>query len=566
MKRAVLIIIFTISIISVYGAGFKGEMVAKDQNVTVDFRNTELIDVIRIISKNFDLNILAGEDIKGKVTVSLTDVPVDDALEMILKINDYVYLKEGSIVRVMSLETAKKNFGEKAEVKINAESKKLYKVFEIKNVKAESVSDKIKTIIKSDGRIIVDENSNKIVAFIEKDEIDMIEKLLKDIDVLGNITLKKENEYDEDVVIIPVKYTSGAAIEKIIRDIYPDMKVKITVNDNAGLIIKGKQDDIAKIENLVRKYDLQPIQISIEAKIIEITGKDAKTIGTDWNYTMNQSGTTDTSSFELGSSGQTMMGDMNDGGKIKFGIISDSNFDVTLKALLNKTSSNLLSSPNITTLSGKPAVITVGDKIPYPVAAATEGGTVTYAFEEVGIKLEVTPIVMDNNVINMIVKPKVSNQNGSTPDNRPIVATRDADTNVIVKNGETLVIGGLMRQNEVQNVNSIPFLGDIPFIGVLFKTKSTIKTNTNLIFFITPRIISGGAYVEKEIKENKKEKFNESEKLKLINKKVIIKEYEDNADYDKALYEIDGLKQNGIIDKEIDESYKRIKEKRDNKK
>lgn len=563
MRKKALLIIFTLLIGTVYGAGFKGELVAKDQKVTIDFRNTELVDVIRIISRNFDLNILAGDEIKGKVTVSLSDVPVDDALEMILKMNNYVYVKEGTIVRVMTLENAKKEYGPKAEVKQSADGKKLYKVFEIKNVKASAISEKIKGVIKSDGRVIVDDNSNKIVTFIEKDEIELVENIIRDIDIAGTAGAKKELPKSVETLIIPVRYTSGQAIETIVRDIYPEMDIQIKVNANAGLIVTGKSEDIAKIKDIAKQYDIQPIQISIEAKIVEITGKDAKTIGVNWEYSNTSS---EDATLQVGSSGGTMMSDTTDGGSIKFGILGDDKFDVTLKALLNNTNSNLLSSPNITTLSGKPAVITVGDKIPYPVAAE-EGQPVTYAFEEVGIKLEVTPIVMDNKVINMAVKPKVSNQNGTTPDNRPIVATRDADTNVIINDGETLVIGGLMRQNEVHNTNSIPILGDIPFLGALFKTKSTVKTNTNLIFFITPKIISGGNYIEKnsEPSKEKKGKLSEKDKLKLEYAKVKIREYEENKNYDKALMEIAELRDLGLADKETDDSYSRIKDKKDKK-
>lgn len=563
MRKGLLIFIFITLFMSSFGAGFRGEIIAKDQKLTVDFRSTELIDVVRMISRNFDLNILAGEDVKGKVTVSLSEVLVDDALEMILKMNGYTYIKEGNIVRVTTLENAKKEFGAKSEIKSGEDSKKLYKVFEIKNIKAESISDKIRSLIKSDGRIIVDENSNKIVAFIDKEEIAMVENILSDLDVAGGKEVSKTSGKEENT-IIPLRYTSGSAIETIIRDIYPEMNAQIKVNDNVGLIVRGDQEDIEKIEEMVRKYDLQPLQISIEAKIVEITGQDTKTIGMDWSYNTNQAGAADTATIGASSAGASLTGTQTDGGKINFGIISDDKFSATLKALLSNTNSNLLSSPNITTLSGKPAVITVGDKIPYPVAAE-EGEPVTYQFEEVGIKLEVTPVVIDNNIINMMVKPKVSNQNGTTLDNRPIVATRDADTNVIVKDGETLVIGGLMRQNEINNVVKVPVLGSIPLLGALFRTKSITKQNTNLIFFITPRIISGGKYEVKNTAQ-KKDKFNDIEKMKLENKKIIIKEYEENGSYDRALYEIDELRKNGLVDKEIDSSYNRIKEKRDKQK
>lgn len=565
-----------------FGASYTGELISKDRKITVDFKDADLIDIIRMMGRNFQLNIAVGENIKGKVTISLINVPIDDALEQMLKMNGYTYIKEGEVIRVITIDDAKKEFGDDGKTKKTTETaiKKLYKVYAIKNKTAESVNEKIREVVKPDDKIIVDEVSNKLVMFIDKDEETILDDMIKEIDTGDGYRPKIQAQGGLRTVIIPVRYSTAANMVDIIGSLYPNVAANIRASDVMGGIVATslEEKDIVKIESIINAFDLQPLQVSVEAKIVEISGEDNRKLGIDWKYGMTKDDTGGIGTVNGGVSNGTIVGQMADGASLNFSLISGATLDFTMKALLNSSNVNLLSNPNITTLSGKTAVITVGDKIPYPVATSDGKVTIiTYSFENVGIRLEVTPTILENGIISMQIKPQVSNENGRTPDNRPIVATRDAETNVIVKDGETLVIGGLMRNDEVKISNQVPILGDIPLIGEFFKSTSVTMKKTNLIFFITPKVLGGRNFknkiefnmtqdivpekttVQEKQKEIKEMTLREKE-VYVRNRKELIKLYETAGAFKKAIEEIEELQRNNLSDGETDALYNKLKQ------
>ncbi|MCK4689777.1 MAG: type II and III secretion system protein, partial [Candidatus Marinimicrobia bacterium] len=149
---------------------------------------------------------------------------------------------------------------------------------------------------------------------------------------------------------------------------------------------------------------------------------------------------------------------------------------------------NILSRPHLVTLDNQEATIEVGDQIPYKVLS--QYGITSYEFKSATVKLLVKPHINNDRTITIELKPSADFQNGQTPDGIPIIATRKAETKVKVANGKTIVIGGLMRDSDVQTINKVPILGSIPILGALFRSKINIKEKTELVIFITPRIVT----------------------------------------------------------------------------
>ena len=164
--------------------------------------------------------------------------------------------------------------------------------------------------------------------------------------------------------------------------------------------------------------------------------------------------------------------------------------------LLTKTNSNLLSNPTITTMNGVKAQINIGEKLRYRLNTKSEDSssndnTTTEEMVEIptGIMLEVTPVIYEDGKIKMEIMQNIEDIIGYTQDNLPKTATRSANTNVIVENGNTIIIGGLIKEDEIIGTTSVPILGDIPLIGELFKSKNKTKRKKNLMIFITPKIL-----------------------------------------------------------------------------
>ncbi len=160
-----------------------------------------------------------------------------------------------------------------------------------------------------------------------------------------------------------------------------------------------------------------------------------------------------------------------------------------LSNLVSEGKGKILSNPHIATMNNQEAKILVGERIPYRETTTTTGGqTETITFYELGIRLTVTPTINPDNKITLKIHPEVSSI-GRQTDAGYSILTREADTTVIVGDGETFVIGGLITENELESLSKVPFLGDIPLLNLLFSHRREEKSRSELVVFITPRII-----------------------------------------------------------------------------
>ena len=167
--------------------------------------------------------------------------------------------------------------------------------------------------------------------------------------------------------------------------------------------------------------------------------------------------------------------------------IIDYDIEVAIALLSRNTDLNLLSSPYLITLDNQSAVIEVGDQIPYP--KLNEFGVTSYEFKDATIRLSLRPHINNDSTITVYLEPQANFQQGFTPDNIPIIAKRSAQTQVIVENGKTVVLGGLMRESDVTTETRVPLLSSIPFLGELFKSTKVTKLKTELVVMITPKIV-----------------------------------------------------------------------------
>jgi len=277
------------------------------------------------------------------------------------------------------------------------------------------------------------------------------------------------------------------------------------------LIVTGTPAEIAEIGRFLDMMEARAPQIEIEARVVEIlsdsdiqiglnasieeaenlssTGEPLDNIETFFRragYNLNTQAFT-----ESLTAGTDFQGTLLDLGTIQ----DEVSVNLLIQALSRQSYAEILSAPRVTVLNGYTAEITTATQNPYLTARPLGGTTVLEVkFKDAGIKLRVTPYVIAEDTIQMIVAPEVSTVTGFTvavgrsfPN--PIISRRNANTVVNVRSGSTYVIGGLLSNNEIEDVTQIPLLGDIPLLGALFRSTRQRKQYTQLIFFITPRII-----------------------------------------------------------------------------
>ena len=246
----------------------------------------------------------------------------------------------------------------------------------------------------------------------------------------------------------------------------------------SSIVIYGQSGDIAKAKAMLEKLDVACPQIAIEVAITEIGSNLTKDLGINWSWN------------EI-----TLTEKTNNG--IRFGSFTKEpmTFTGALSALTSTGSANLLAQPNISVIDGGYADILIGERILFPkLVGYTQFGTPMYDKEEerVGIYLQIAPKVTDDDEIVLTLYPQVSlvtsylkTQAGDYPQ----ISTREARTTVRVKSGATLAIGGLIKDEEIKSSDKIPLLGDLPIIGQFFRQNKNSKLRTEIVIFLTPKII-----------------------------------------------------------------------------
>lgn len=296
----------------------------------------------------------------------------------------------------------------------------------------------------------------------------------------------------------------------------PQIKVEINPAHKL-LIVKDVPENITKVEELLNEIDKRAPQVLINAKIVEVKITKKGEWGVNWSWLDLLSG----SIKELKASLKHFR-EEESRLEITLGSLRTENFNAVLHFLLTKAKADLISSPSILTMDGKTAVLETGEEVPYPEALIVQAVTrYVTKFKRAGVILRVTPFVKEGGYIFLDIKPEVSeiigyfevpSPGGGAPSKAPIVATRMVQTSVVIKEGDTLMIGGLLQTKTLKEERGLPFPKNIPYIekipilgritgaiccaiGYLLKKEITERIKTEIMIFITPKIIKEGEKV-----------------------------------------------------------------------
>ena len=421
-----------ILLIVIEGLIFAQELDKKEENIIeyLEFREVDIKDVLRQLAKQYDLNIVFSQSVKGLITIQLHNVTIDQALDAIVTANGYVYTKKGNIYKVSTPEEAEKE-------------RKITEVFRLKNANAEKLKKSLKKMLSKDGDIEVDTRLN-------------------------------------------------------------------------SLIITDTPSVMAKLKEIIPKLDEPTPQVLIEAKFIETTLEATEKLGIDWSTTVTASGSSRPITFPFKAKGDEIFSrgifstpspsdsDFSnptafpyiEADNFTFGTLSFTEFRAILDFLMTKSNAKLLSSPRVVTLNNKEARIQIGEtryiRTGETYNTETKEREYTYEEKELGVILTVTPHVIPGGYIKLTLKPEVSSFKGYDANDYPIITTRNAETEVVIKDGQTIVIGGLVKNEKTVRYSKVPFLGNLPLLGWFFTHKEVDpNTKSNLLIFVTARIVKG---------------------------------------------------------------------------
>ncbi|MFH1776375.1 MAG: secretin N-terminal domain-containing protein [Candidatus Omnitrophota bacterium] len=443
--------------------------------ISLDVKDMNILDVLRLIAEQSGLNIVASRNIRGNVTVKLQNVQIKDALEAILDSNNFTYVIDGEIMRVYTYQ----DLQQKSQlVQMKTE------VFMLQHAKVNDLKPVLLSIKSPRGRIEIDAKTNQIVVTDVDESLSDITKTIQALDRYISTKIFELNYAD-------AKELHAKLLEVVTKQ---EGEVFIDVRTNS-IIISAIPPVIERAEVLIKSWDKREAQVLIEAKILEISVDESESYGVSWQYQSPGDHGLDikgTLPFSLAA-----------GGVFKIGTLTADEYNMSLQMLKATTDINLLSAPRITVMNNKEANILVGSSEPYLVTYVdkeTQVQSQDTKFQDVGIKLKVTPQISEDDYITMNIHPEVSSARRVAEVNNSLaVDTTQADTTVVVKDGDTIVMGGLIKDKKEQVVTKIPILGDIPILGFLFRSTQDTISKRELIVFITPHILRGHSLRESAI-------------------------------------------------------------------
>ena len=425
--------------------GAPGQKAYTGQRITLEFHDIDVRNLLRLLADVSKKNMVVAEDVTGKITVSLRNVPWDQALDIVLQAKGLGKQEVGNVIRIAKFEVIAKEEAAKLEA----------------------------------------QKSRQVL-----------------------LPLK--------VRIIPVNFSTAAELSRQVKDVLTD-RGTVTIDERTNvLIVKDTQEALARAEGLVRNLDTETPGVLIESRIVEAATNFAQSLGVQWGGNFGFSPATGNGlpvSFPnvmtgAGAAGQSpnqgnqstpnyavnlpaAIGQGAGGGiGLVFGSANGAfNLNLRLTALERKGLLKTISAPKVATLDNKEATISQGTSIPFSQVSASGVNT---TFVEALLELKVTPHVTADGSILMKIKatnnrpdPSLTGANG-----QPAITKRQAETTVLVKDGDTTVIGGIYTRATASATQSIPFLGDIPILGFFFKSKTEDDAHTELLIFITPRVLN----------------------------------------------------------------------------
>ena len=329
---------------------------------------------------------------------------------------------------------------------------------------------------------------------------------------------------------VMLKFLKAANLERVVSNLTSSYGVVAVDNETNSLIVSDDKGNLERIVTEIRKADQTPKQILVEVVIVDVQLNDDTEIGVNWgDYNFGRDDTKHTFSQNLISSALSPSSALAG----TFTLIQ-SGLDVTIKALQTTRDVEILASPRVLVVSGQEAMIKTTEEIPYTELTQSVGGggaTGTAAspitstmFKEAGIMLSVKATLTDEQKILLAIDAQQSINAGvdaSLNSPVPIVDKRDAKTNLLMDDGQVLVMGGLRRRERTLTTNKVPLLGDLPFVGFLFSSDKTEVVNFELLVFISPHIYRGESLTDEEM-----ERFNELRNAPILQLPAQRPEYE----------------------------------------
>ena len=481
---------------------------------SLKFKDTEIATVLKAIERKADLEgkkitIVTTPEVFGLVTVDLENVDWKTAFKVILKMYDLGYTQDGNILTVSSLSKIQEDQKKEDDALFAGGGMKI-EAFKLKHVEAADVSKMIQPFLSEKGKV-------SVMVVVNKQGWGF------SASTSGQNAAVNGSSGSSG-------YSGGSSSAQPAA-----LQNTTKMTRTSILAISDTPTVIRQVSKLIEEVDVAPKQVLIRAVLLEVTQDKVFDLGLDFGSTdtsgtpgdiFNKDYTAGLASrfpyiptaFKPSEGTDGLMTPADSGLKFAFSKVKGTQFEVVLHALQEDKNTNTLSTPTILTMDGREATILVGEQFPIIETTSstnvnnTVGGSLSY-YQNIGIQLRVVPQICgeNENMVNLIVHPTVSNQNGTVDvkgggttgtgvvAQYPIIDTREAETQMVVDDGDTVVMGGLLSDAKTKELGGIPFLSNIPLLGKIFDRLTKHGLKTDLLIFLTVKIVRPSSVVADDV-------------------------------------------------------------------
>ncbi len=506
--------------------------------ITLSVNNADVVELLKSISSQSEYDIAISSDVKGTVTLSLDSADVIEAVSLISELAGAAYTVEGTTIKVLSKREYLEQYG------LPPFDKRRLEIFDLQHGSAATLIGELNKLKSSSGILLIDSRANRIYAFdtpqmlanmrfvtnqadvargfrvyeletitpgelhsaitniltpsasvtgdVSRNRLIVID-LPERLAILDSLVASLDKPGHMETRIYALQYADAEEISQQLQTLLtPNLGALQVLGATNQFLITDLPQKLDLISQTLSLIDRRDRQVYIEARIIQVSLTDNLKLGINWEALTNKI-------EELGpvgvSADYNILSSSDQGLRFSSGLLSEKNYEFVLEALAEVGKADLLSAPHITATNNNESRILVGSSIPYKTVDTREENGAIRTFEkvtmvDVGIKLYVTPTINDSNFIRLKIRPEVSSVT-SFSDGIPVVEKTEAETEVLIKDGVTLIIGGLIKEELRETVKKIPLLGSIPILGKLFSSTDREKVKSELLIFITPHLITG---------------------------------------------------------------------------
>jgi len=445
------------------------------KRITLQAAGTPINDALRLVAEQGGLNLVIGPDVQGEVSVYLEDVPVETALRAIAVNNGFAFTMESGVITVSRPPEQRPG-----DTKVETPPLQT-RIFTMQWQDAERVRDALEYALSPYGRIkVLNENSQPGYGGTKLSELSG--------DIENNTTTAYQTAGTAQGVGTGASGTTTAELPK----------------NSRTLVLTDTAENMVVLADLIADLDRMPPQVLVEARIVEMSTDLQRQLGIDWDVNILANGPMLNHTLPLDWRAGFAPGDQIRYGRdgtprnaigMALGTIDFTRFQAIARAHQSDSAIRLLANPRMLVFNNHNASILVGERYPILEANITDQGTLTEAFDTyipVGIQLQVTPTIMADGRISMLVHPSTSALGdeviGTTGLRVRRILTREIDTRVIMNDGQTVVLGGLISDRKTRTINKMPGVGDIPILDALFRQESPTSQRVDLLVFLTAQI------------------------------------------------------------------------------